>query len=70
MELLAALITLLLWVAIYVTPIIIAMARKHPNTAPIAVITIFTGWTGIGWVVCLAWSLTNGKYVDSDTKNP
>lgn len=69
MEIFAFLITMVLWCAIYVTPIIVAVMRKHPNTAPIAVITIFTGWTGIGWVVCLAWSLTNGRYVGPNDKN-
>ncbi len=65
MEIFLALLAILVYCAVYVAPIIIAVMRKHPNTAPIAVITILTGWTLVGWVVALAWSLTNGTYTSS-----
>ena len=49
----------ILMLVTYCAPIIIAVAAKHPNTAPIAVVNVLLGWTGIGWVVALAWSLSN-----------
>ncbi len=43
---------------IYVLPVFIAMRRHHHQLGPIAVINIFLGWTFLGWVVALAWSLS------------
>jgi hypothetical protein len=59
MEIFLALLAILVYCAVYMVPTIVAVMREHQNTAPIAVVNIFTGWTFIGWVVCLAWSLTN-----------
>jgi len=42
--------------ALYFAPTINAVQRGHPNTAPIAVVNLFFGWTLIGWVIVLAWS--------------
>ena len=42
---------------LYPIPLVIACARDHPNFAPIAVVTLLLGWTGLGWIVALAWSL-------------
>ena len=44
---------------IYFLPTIIANASDKKNTAAIAVVNIFLGWTLIGWVVSLAWSVTS-----------
>ena len=43
---------------VYFLPSIIAARRYHPNGAPIYVVNLFLGWTLIGWVIALAWSLT------------
>lgn len=46
-------------IALYFLPAVIAsFVRNHPNAGPIAAINIFLGWTLLGWVVALAWSLT------------
>jgi Superinfection immunity protein len=37
-------------------PAIIAFARSHENKWPIAALTIFGGWTGIGWLAALVWA--------------
>ena len=50
---------LLLQLLLYLLPGIIASFRGNRNNAPIWVINIFLGWTFVGWVVALAWSLTN-----------
>jgi len=45
--------------AAYFLPGIIASRRKHKDRAAIWLLTFFTGWTGIGWVVGLVWAFTN-----------
>lgn len=44
---------------LYLTPTVIAFYRQHHNLAPIVVVNLLTGWTVIGWVVALVWSLTS-----------
>ncbi len=44
-------------IAIHFLPTIIALVRHHPKTVAIVLINVFLGWTLIGWVVALVWSL-------------
>ena len=44
--------------ALYFMPTIIAYCRDHRNYASIFVVNLFLGWTLIGWVLSLAWSLS------------
>lgn len=44
---------------LYFLPYIIARRRRHPNAEPIGVITLFFGWSLVGWVVALAWSVSS-----------
>jgi hypothetical protein len=46
---------------LYFIPAIIAFFRAHPNRGPIMIIDLLLGWTIIGWVVSLAWSLMHIK---------
>jgi hypothetical protein len=39
-------------------PTIIAFARRHHNRYAIFVLNLLLGWTVVGWVVALVWSLT------------
>ncbi len=48
----------LIALALYFLPSIIAVARSHRQVGPIVVINFFLGWTLIGWVLCLAWSVS------------
>ncbi len=43
----------------YFAPSMIAYSRDHNNTMPIAIINTVFGWTLLGWVACLAWSLSS-----------
>ena len=43
----------------YFIPSVIAFVRKHHNSAAILILNILLGWTIIGWIVCLVWSLTS-----------
>jgi len=42
---------------IYFLPAIIAFSRKRKNSGAIFVLNLFLGWTFIGWVAALVWSL-------------
>lgn len=46
-------------VFLYMLPTMVAVSRKHRNTAPIAVVNVFFGWTLVGYVGCLVWALIN-----------
>lgn len=63
MGLLVLLVFALIWVfiflAIYFIPVIIAYIRNHNNIAAIAVLTIFLGWSFLGWLGALLWSLNS-----------
>jgi len=45
-------------ITIYIMPTLIAVRRKHPQLLPISILNGLGGWTGLGWVAALAWSLT------------
>lgn len=42
----------------YLLPAVIACLRGHHNSAAISVFTVLLGWTFLGWVIALVWSLT------------
>ena len=48
---------LCLILAAYFLPYIIADHRKKRNTKAIFALNLLLGWTVIGWIVCLVWSL-------------
>jgi hypothetical protein len=47
---------LLLALASYLLPTIVAVVRNHPNALAIYLINLFFGWTLVGWVGTLVWS--------------
>lgn len=51
-------------VAAYFLPTIIACCRNHTNTVSIMLINIFFGWTLIGWIAALIWSIQSVLQVD------
>jgi len=46
---------------IYFMPAFIAARRKHPNATAIVVLNAVAGWTFLGWVGALTWSLIRIK---------
>lgn len=44
---------------VYFFPSIVAGCRNHYNSTAIFVLNLFTGLTGLGWVVCLVWAFSN-----------
>lgn len=47
----------ILVIALYLTPMIVAISRDMPNKGSTIAINIFLGWTLVGWVVALAMAL-------------
>lgn len=43
---------------LYFLPTIIAVARGKKSILGIVLLNVFAGWTFIGWIVALVWSLT------------
>lgn len=48
----------------YMLPTGIAIIRTRSNTGAIFVLNLFLGWTFIGWVVALVWSVATDKPKD------
>jgi hypothetical protein len=48
-------------IAIYLAPTVVANYRSHKNATAILVFNIFLGWTFIGWVAALVWSFTGER---------
>lgn len=45
-------------VLFYFLPAVVAWKRYHHNTTAIAALTLFAGWTVLGWIGALIWALT------------
>jgi amino acid permease len=56
---LTSVILFVMLAVLYFLPTIVAALRHHHNTAMIAILNFFLGWTFIGWVVFLAMSFGN-----------
>jgi hypothetical protein len=52
------LVVLVVGLALYFLPTLIAGFRQHHNAAAIFALNLLLGWTFLGWVVALVWSLT------------
>lgn len=48
---------ILLFAVLYFLPTVIAYKMKHPNLVLIALINIVLGWTFLGWIGALVWSV-------------
>ncbi len=40
------------------TPSVIAIWRRHRSAAAIVAMNLLLGWTGIGWICALVWSIS------------
>ena len=45
-------------IGLYFYPAITASAREHPNQTSIMVLNLLLGWTLVGWVVAMVWSVS------------
>ncbi len=47
-----------LLVVLYFAPVVIAVMRRHPQAMAIMMLDLLLGWTVIGWIAALIWSMT------------
>lgn len=59
--LIIVLVVLVGGLTVYFLPTIIALFRNHHQWGAITVINLFFGWTLIGWVLTLAWSVSAAR---------
>jgi len=45
--------------AVYCVPIIVAYVRKHRNIVAISILTVFLGWSFLGWLGAFLWALNS-----------
>ena len=50
-------IAFILMIALYLLPGLIATCNKHANELAVWLLNVLLGWTGLGWVVALVWSV-------------
>ena len=58
MELNIFALIILVLLALYFLPTVVALKRDHPSKGGIIVLNILLGWTFIGWVISLAWAFS------------
>lgn len=61
---------ILLVIVPYMLPTLVAALRKKRNTLAIGALNVLLGWTFIGWVVALVWSLASEREVQSPSGEP
>ena len=49
-------ILIILIVALYMIPTLVANARDHPRRPQITLLNILFGWTLIGWIAVFLWA--------------
>ncbi len=54
----AAIVSVVVMAATYFLPTMIAIVRDHRQILAIATLNVLLGWTMLGWVWALVWSLT------------
>ena len=55
-------------IGIYIIPTIVACKKGHPQKLAIALLNIFLGWTFIGWIGCLIWSVIMPNGIEKKNK--
>jgi len=58
-QIIVSLITLFIFLILYLLPFVIANARHHHNQATIFLTNLFFGWTLLGWLICFIWAFSN-----------
>lgn len=44
---------------IYFIPTVVASLRRHRSVMAIAFLNVLAGWTFVGWILAMIWSLEN-----------
>jgi hypothetical protein len=45
----------------YFIPTIVAGVRRHRHLVGVVLVNFFLGWTVVGWIAALAWSVAGGR---------
>ncbi len=56
--------------AVYFVPTIIAIVRHARNVLGIVLLNIFGGWTLVGWIIALVWSIRDERQANYKSDNP
>ncbi|RJP29195.1 MAG: superinfection immunity protein [Candidatus Omnitrophota bacterium] len=48
---------IILAIVLYFLPTLVAVLRNHKNKLAVFLLNFLLGWTGLGWVVSLIWSV-------------
>lgn len=59
-------VLLILLIGLYFVPSIVANNRGHLSTGAIFIFNLFLGWTFLGWVLALVWSLTGNTRANAE----
>lgn len=51
------LLSVVLIAVLYFLPTLIAFIRHHKNSLAVFLLNLLLGWTGLGWIVSLVWSV-------------
>lgn len=51
------LVLIILAIVLYFLPTLIAVLRKHKNKLAVFLLNLLLGWTVLGWIVALIWSV-------------
>lgn len=52
-------ILLIIFLSIYFFPTLVALVRKKRNVGAIFALNLLLGWSFVGWVIALVWSLAH-----------
>ncbi|MFK8069119.1 MAG: superinfection immunity protein [Gammaproteobacteria bacterium] len=70
MSLITGILLIGISIAIYFIPSWIAAGRNHHNMGAIFAINLLLGWTFLGWVAAIVWSLTAVKEKQDESQKP
>jgi len=56
--------------AVYFVPTIVAIVRHARNVLGIVLLNIFGGWTLVGWIIALVWSIRDERQANYRSGNP
>lgn len=55
---------------LYFVPCWVAITRRHRSQLAIGILTLFLGWTILGWIAALVWSCTSNIEPDAPQRVP
>jgi hypothetical protein len=54
---------------VYFVPTIVAITKHDRNVIGIVLLNIFGGWTFVGWIIALVWSIIDQKQANHSNDN-